>query len=75
MTVPAVTADAAAALAGGPGRRGGARPHAGLVRVDAGSPPPASGLTHPDVDRLRDRAPNVICLAHRDLVTAMQEPG
>jgi 1-acyl-sn-glycerol-3-phosphate acyltransferase len=46
----------------------------GPVRVVAGSPLRTSGLTHRDVAGLRDRARDVICSAHRDLVTAMKEP-
>jgi len=48
--------------------------HAGPVRVVAASPLPTSGLTHDDVAGLRDRARDVICAAHRDLVTAMETP-
>jgi 1-acyl-sn-glycerol-3-phosphate acyltransferase len=55
-----------------PGRR---TIRAGQVRVAAGSPLPTSGLTRRDVDRLRDQARDVICAAHRDLVSAMKEPG
>jgi len=45
--------------------------HGGQVRVFAGSPLPTSGLTEHDVARLREQARDVICSAHRDLVTAM----
>jgi 1-acyl-sn-glycerol-3-phosphate acyltransferase len=55
-----------------PGRRA---IRAGPVRVMAGHPLPTSGLTHRDVDRLRDQARKAICAAHRDLVTAMEAPG
>jgi 1-acyl-sn-glycerol-3-phosphate acyltransferase len=55
-----------------PGRRA---IHAGPVRMVAGSPLPISGLTHRDVDRLRDQAREVICSAHRDLVAAMEAPA
>jgi 1-acyl-sn-glycerol-3-phosphate acyltransferase len=55
-----------------PGRRA---IHAGPVRVVAGSPLPTSGLSHGDMDRLRDRAREAICSAHRDLVAAMEAPG
>ena len=44
---------------------------AGQVRVVAEHPLPTSGLTHRDVAGLRDQARDVICSAHRDLVTAM----
>ncbi len=43
----------------------------GQVRIAIGSPLPASGLTHRDIPRLREQARDVICSAHRDLVTAM----
>jgi 1-acyl-sn-glycerol-3-phosphate acyltransferase len=55
-----------------PGRRA---IHAGPVRVVAGHPLPTSGLTHRDVAGLRDRARDVICSAHRDLVAVMEAPG
>jgi len=54
-----------------PGRRA---IRAGQVRVVAGHPLPTSGLTHRDVDQLRDQAREVICAAHRDLVAAMDAP-
>ena len=43
----------------------------GQVRIVIGSPLPTSGLTHDDIPRLREQARDVICSAHRDLVTAM----
>jgi len=51
-----------------PGRRA-IRP--GQARPVAGRPLQTTGLTHHDVDRLRDQAWDVICSAHRSLVTAM----
>ncbi len=45
--------------------------HGGQVRIVIGSPLPTSGLTHHDIAALRDQARDVICSAHRDLVTAM----
>jgi len=47
----------------------------GPVRVVAGSPLQTRGLTQHDVARLRDQARDVICSAHRDLVTAMETRG
>jgi len=55
-----------------PGRRA---IRAGQVRVVAGHPLPTSGLTHRDIGPLRDQAREVICAAHRDLVTAMEAPA
>ncbi len=55
-----------------PGRRA---IQAGQVCVVAGDPLPTSGLTHRDVAGLRDRARDVICSAHRALVTTMAAPG
>jgi 1-acyl-sn-glycerol-3-phosphate acyltransferase len=43
----------------------------GHVRVIVGRPLPTGGLTRDDVARLRDQARDVICAAHRDLVTSM----
>jgi 1-acyl-sn-glycerol-3-phosphate acyltransferase len=43
-----------------PGRRA---IRAGQVRVVAGHPLPTGGLSHRDVDRLRDQARDVICAA------------
>lgn len=48
--------------------------HSGPVRVVAGSLLPTTGLTRGDVDRLRDRARDAICSAHRALLTAMEAP-
>jgi 1-acyl-sn-glycerol-3-phosphate acyltransferase len=45
--------------------------HGGQVRIVVGSPLPTSRLTHHDIARLREQARDVICSAHRDLVTAM----
>lgn len=36
-----------------------------------GSPLLTTGLTHHDIARLREQVRDVICSAHRDLVTAM----
>ena len=49
--------------------------HGGPVRVVVGNPLPTSGLTHHDIPGLREQARDVICSAHRDLVTAMQAKG
>lgn len=43
----------------------------GQVRIAVGRPLPTSGLTQHDIAGLRDRAREVICSAHRDLVRAM----
>ena len=45
--------------------------HGGQVHVVVGSPLLTSNLTHHDIARLREQARDVICSAHRDLVTAM----
>ena len=45
--------------------------HGGQVHIVVGSPLLTSGLTHHDIARLREQARDVICSAHRDLVTAM----
>jgi len=47
----------------------------GPVRVVAGRPLQTRGLTQHDVARLREQARDVICSAHRDLVTAMEKRG
>jgi len=45
--------------------------HGGRVHIVVGSPLLTSGLTHHDIARLREQARDVICSAHRDLVTAI----
>ena len=45
--------------------------HGGPVRIVIGNPLPTSGLAHHDIPGLRERARNVICSAHHDLVTTM----
>ena len=45
--------------------------HGGQVHIVVGSPLLTSGLAHHDIARLREQARDVICSAHRDLVTAM----
>jgi 1-acyl-sn-glycerol-3-phosphate acyltransferase len=45
--------------------------HRGQVRMVVGRPLQTSGLTHHDIPSLREQAREVICSAHRDLVTAM----
>lgn len=52
-----------------PPRRGAI--HGGPVRAVVGNPVPTIGLTHHDIPGLREQARDVICSAHRDLVTAM----
>jgi 1-acyl-sn-glycerol-3-phosphate acyltransferase len=49
--------------------------HGGPVHIVVGSPLLTSGLTHHDIARLREHARDVICSAHRDLVTAMSAPA
>ena len=51
-----------------PGRRA---IHSGEVRIAVGRPLETSHLTHHDIAGLRDQARDVICSAHRDLVTTM----
>ena len=55
-----------------PGRRS---IHPGQARLVAGQPLQTTGLTCHDVDWLRGQARDVICTAHRSLVTAMEEPA
>jgi len=48
--------------------------HAGRLRVVVAGSLQTTGLTQHDVARLREQARDAICLAHRDLVTAMSAP-